>query len=35
MSRAKKNWIQSAMKKPGALRRSLKVKAGKPIPEKN
>lgn len=34
MSRSKKNWIESAIKKPGALRRSLKVKAGDKIPEK-
>lgn len=27
-------WIQKAIKKPGALRASLGVKAGKPIPEK-
>jgi len=31
MSRAKKNWIESAVKKPGALRKSLKVKAGEDI----
>lgn len=29
-----KRWIQSAIKKPGALRRSLGVKAGKTIPAK-
>lgn len=29
----KKNWIQDAIKKPGALRKSLKVKEGKKIPE--
>jgi hypothetical protein len=28
----KKNWIQDAIKKPGALRKSLKVKSGKDIP---
>jgi len=33
MSRAKKNWIESAIKKPGALRRSLKIKADHTIPE--
>lgn len=27
-------WIQNAIKKPGALRASLGVKAGKPIPAK-
>ena len=27
-------WIQSAIKKPGALRSQLGVKAGKPIPAK-
>jgi len=30
----KKNWIQEAIKKPGALRKSLGVKAGKTIPTK-
>lgn len=34
MSRARKNWIQGAIKNPGALRRTLKVKAGQDIPEK-
>ena len=34
MSRVKKDWIKSAIKKPGALRRTLKVKAGDKIPEK-
>lgn len=29
-----KNWIQSAIKKPGALRKSLGVKAGEKIPAK-
>ncbi len=28
----KKNWIQSAIKKPGALRKVLGVKKGKKIP---
>lgn len=28
------NWIQKAIKKPGALRKSLGVKAGKKIPAK-
>lgn len=28
----KKQWIQQAIKKPGALRKSLKVKEGKNIP---
>jgi len=28
-----KNWIQKAIKKPGALRKSLKAKKGEPIPE--
>jgi hypothetical protein len=27
-------WIQKAIKKPGALRKELGAKAGKPIPEK-
>jgi len=27
-------WIQSAIRHPGALRRALHVKAGKPIPAK-
>jgi hypothetical protein len=31
---ATKNWIQEAIKKPGALRKSLGVKAGKTIPAK-
>lgn len=30
----KKNFIQGAIKKPGALRKSLKTKEGKNIPEK-
>lgn len=30
--RGKKNWIAEAVKKPGALRRQLGAKAGKPIP---
>lgn len=29
-----KNWIQSAIKKPGALRQALGVKKGKDIPKK-
>lgn len=29
-----KNWIQSAIKKPGALRKSLGVKKGEKIPAK-
>lgn len=29
-----KNWIAGAIKKPGALRESLDVKAGKTIPAK-
>lgn len=29
-----KNWIASAIKKPGALRKSLGVKEGEKIPEK-
>lgn len=29
-----KKWIQSAIKKPGALRKSLGVKKGKDIPKK-
>jgi len=33
MSRSKKNWIESAIKKPNALRKTLKVKLGKDIPE--
>ena len=28
------NWIQSAIKKPGALRKELGAKKGKPIPAK-
>ena len=31
---ATKNWIQSAIKKPGALRKELGVKAGHTIPAK-
>lgn len=30
----KKKWIQDAIKKPGALRKSLHVKKGEKIPEK-
>ena len=29
-----KNWLQKAIKKPGALRKSLGVKGDKPIPAK-
>lgn len=31
--RAKKNWIAGAISKPGALRKALGAKSGKPIPE--
>ena len=31
---ATKNWIQGAIKKPGALRKELGVKAGQTIPAK-
>lgn len=31
---ATKNWIQDAIKKPGALRKELGVKAGEKIPAK-
>ena len=31
---AKKRWIQKAIKKPGALRKSLKIKKGQKIPLK-
>lgn len=31
---AAKKWIQKAIKSPGALRKTLKVKAGKTIPVK-
>ena len=31
---ATKNWIQGAIKKPGALRAALGVKGDKPIPAK-
>jgi hypothetical protein len=30
--RGKRNWIAEAVKKPGALRKELGAKAGKPIP---
>lgn len=30
----KKNWIKGAIKHPGALRKSLKAKAGQKIPQK-
>jgi hypothetical protein len=33
MSRAKKNWIQNAIKHPGALHEALHVPKGKKIPE--
>jgi len=32
--KTKKNWIQKAIKKPGALRRSLKIKEDKKITSK-
>lgn len=32
--RAKKNWIADAVKRPGALRKELGAKPGKPIPAK-
>jgi hypothetical protein len=32
LTEEKKNWIQDAIKKPGALRKSLKAKEGKNIP---
>ena len=32
MATKSKNWIQNAIKKPGALRKSLGVKAGSKIP---
>jgi len=31
---ATKNWIKDAIKKPGALRKELGAKPGKPIPAK-
>ena len=34
MTADKKNWIANAIKKPGALRKSLGVKAGEKIPAK-
>jgi len=34
MARKKKNWIKGAIKKPGALRKTLGVKKGKKIPAK-
>lgn len=34
MAEKKKNWIQSAIKKPGALHRDLGVPAGKKITQK-
>lgn len=33
MGRSKKNWIQEAIKKPGALHKQLHVPQGKKIPE--
>jgi hypothetical protein len=33
MAEKKKMWIQGAIKKPGALRKSLHVKKGEKIPE--
>jgi hypothetical protein len=32
--RPKKNWIKGAIRHPGALRKKLGAKEGKPIPEK-
>ena len=34
MTADKKNWIAGAIKKPGALRKSLGVKAGEKLPAK-
>jgi hypothetical protein len=34
MAQGKKNWIAGAIKKPGALRKELGVKAGETIPAK-
>ena len=34
MMPAKRNWIQDAIKKPGALRKELGIKKGKKIPTK-
>ena len=34
MARKKKKWIKGAIKKPGALRKTLGVKKGKKIPAK-
>ena len=34
MTKSKKNWIEKAIKKPGSLRKELKVKAGENIPAK-
>jgi hypothetical protein len=31
---AEKKWIKDAIKRPGALRKTLGAKAGKPIPER-
>jgi len=33
MGRAKKDWIQGAIKKPGSLRKVLGIKKGKDIPQ--
>lgn len=33
MGRAKKNWIQNAISKPGALHKALHVPEGKKIPD--
>ena len=35
MAEKKKNWIAGAIKKPGALHKSLHVKEGEKIPESN
>jgi len=34
MAAGRKNWIKDAIKKPGALRKTLKAKPGKKIPAK-
>lgn len=34
MAKKRKNWIAGAIKHPGALRKSMKAKAGKKIPAK-
>lgn len=33
-TKSKRNWIAGAIKKPGALRRELKIKKGEKIPAK-